>query len=100
MRERLECDEELRLLEDLYHVVPIRSSFGDDNQEAIAAQRAVIAQRMTLEQAIDEYQDEADYTLSAALDAQRWLRDDDEPVSDGWIQLVRIRLDDRECVLA
>lgn len=89
-RTNIEVTEELNLLNDLRHRVPSRTTFGDDNQEAIDAQITVIEEWMTFEEAIDRFEEDGSYILSAALDAVRWLHDDDEPVSESWVDMVVI----------
>lgn len=87
-RTRIEIQEELTALGDLLNEIPTTSSFGDNNQEAINAQIRVISYRMTVDELLSEYEDEVDYTLSAAMDALRWLRDDDEPASESWNEML------------
>lgn len=87
-RERIEIDEELEALRELRDQVPATSVFGDDNQEAIDAQLEVIAHNMTELRVLDAYEDEDNYTLSAALNALRWLREDDDPVSESWREML------------
>lgn len=87
-RTRIEVEEELSALCNLADIVPQYTAFGDDNQEAINAQIKVIRERMSFEDVLYEFEDERSYTLSAAQDALRWLRDDDEPVSAAWMELV------------
>jgi hypothetical protein len=86
-RTRFEIEEELGALNDLRAQVPPKTAFGDDNQDAIDAQIRVIEQRMTFEEAIDEFEEDGDYILSNAQDAVRWLVDDDVPVSESWREL-------------
>ena len=88
IRSTQEVDAEVSRLYQFIDKVPARSAFGDDNQEAIKAQIEVIAKRMTLEQVTTQYKDAGDYILSAAWDAERWLREHDEPTSKGWSELV------------
>lgn len=82
-----EVQQEIASLRDLSGRVASTTAFGDSNDDAIDAQIRVLDEKLTFEQVVDEYEDVA-YTLSSALDAYRWLNEDDEPVSTGWRELV------------
>ena len=86
-RTRIEIEEELEALRNLRGQVPPQTAFGDDNQEAIDAQVRVIEELLDCDETLEAFEDMGDYVLSNALDAVRWLRDDDEPVSEGWCDL-------------
>lgn len=92
-RTRIEIEDELNALKELRNNVPPQTAFGDNNQDAIDAQIKVIENRMTFEEVIDEFEIDGDYILSNAQDAVRWLRDDDEPVSDSWRDLVGVAVE-------
>lgn len=88
-RTRMEIDEELAVLKGLANEIPAQSAQGEDNHDAINAQIRVIEDDMSFEDMIVAYDDD-EFILSAAIDARRWLKDDDEPVSETWLELVTI----------
>lgn len=62
------------------------SAFGDDNHNAIDAQLQVLEDRMTDDDILDHFVDNA---LDEAMNARRWLDGDSEdgPPSAGWKEL-------------
>jgi hypothetical protein len=96
-RSNEEIAKELRTLRSLISRVPSETIFGDDNQEAIEAQIKVIKENMDFEEAVDMFEGQGTHTLSNAVDAVRWLWDDDEPVSQSWSDLAEaVAEDDQE----
>lgn len=83
-RTRHEIQEELHLLNGLHNQVPESSILGD-NHEAIHAQIKVIRDDMNQMEILEEWEEGDPYVLSAALDALGWLRQDGDPVSEGWL---------------
>ena len=86
-RTRIEIEEELNALKEVRSKVPTQTAFGDNNQEAIDAQIRVVTEQMDFEEVIDQFEVDGDYILSNALDAVRWLEDDDLPPSESWDEL-------------
>lgn len=87
-RSKSEIAEELRLLRGLSNKIPTETAFGDDNREAIRTEIHVISSEMTMAQLIERYEDGDTYTLSAALNALEWLRDDGPAPSEDWKSMI------------
>ena len=88
-RTRLEVSEELQALKDLLERVQPEDQDGNSNEDAIRAQINVIETAPTREQIRELYEDDF-YVLEAALDAERWLREDDEAPSAQWEEWMEI----------
>jgi hypothetical protein len=84
IRTNAETWAELERLRSLSDLVPSETKFGDSNRLAIEAAIDTLIKRSTVERVADEYEDDGDYVLSAALDAVEWLRDNGPAPSDGW----------------
>lgn len=84
IRSVIQCSVELNLLKELYRTVPPASTFGDDNRAAIRAQTNVLIKRLKLDEVIEQYGEEPDYILAAALTATEWLYEAGPAASDGW----------------
>lgn len=83
MRMRIEWQQELDNLRELGENVPDSNASGEDNHEAIRAQINVIENMTHQEDIFDMYEGD-EFILNAALDAERWLRHDDEAPSELW----------------
>ena len=97
-RTHQEIDAELQRLHELHPIIPPQTYFGDDNKECVAEQIQVITRRMTFEQVTDKYEDEADYLMSAVLNAYEWLNDGAAPPSDDWYGMLTDLAEDQEPV--
>lgn len=62
---------------------------GDDNRDAIDAQINTIDSVLTREEIHAEYENDS-LLLEAALEAEKWLREDDEAPSEVWAEQIRI----------
>ena len=87
-RSKQEIAEELRMLCALFDRIPPTTVFSQDNLEAMRAEMCVLSEGLTRGQVIDRYEDVDDYTMSAALNALEWLRDDGTAPSEGWIEMI------------
>jgi hypothetical protein len=86
-RTNAEIDAELERLHSLVDRVPVETAFGDSNRAAIRVAINTLIKRSTVEQVADEYEDDGDYVLSAALTAAEWLREGTPAPSDDWMSL-------------
>lgn len=85
-----ELGAELSRLAGLRELVPARSSFGDNNHEAIDAQMRVLRERMGVADVAEKWDgdDDADqYILTAALDAAEWRRGEGDAPSVAWLDM-------------
>ncbi len=87
-RSKQEIVNGLRDLRTLRNKIPRTTAFDDDNRQAIRAEIHVIGAELTMEQVFDKYEDGEQYTLSSALNALGWLRDDAAPTSEGWTEMI------------
>lgn len=83
MRTRFEREAELEALRELTGRVPAAGDDGEDNREAVDAQINVIEAVLTRQQVYELYEHN-EVMLNAALQAESWLRDDDEAPSLLW----------------
>lgn len=83
MRSRLEWQQERDALRELAQELPALNPGGEDNHEAIRAQISVLENMNDLEDIFDMYEGD-EFILNAALDAGRWLRQDDDAPSEIW----------------
>lgn len=96
-RSDIEIQSEIDQLASIKDKVRVRSMFGDDNRQAIAAQIKVLQQRMTRDQIEAEFGDdglEEGYSESihmAAVDAFEWYQglSDEVAPSESWAPLVQ-----------
>jgi hypothetical protein len=84
IRTNAEIDAELERLRSLFDRVPVETAFGDSNRAAIRGAINAVIKRSTVEQVADEYEDDGDYVLSAALSAVEWLHGSGPAPSDDW----------------
>jgi hypothetical protein len=84
IRTNAEIWAELERLRSLINRGPVATAFGDSNRAAIRAAINTLIKRSTVEQVADEYEDDGDYVLSAALSAVEWLHGSGPAPSDDW----------------
>lgn len=84
MRERIERQEELETLQSLLETLLDSERDNRFTEEAIQAQIEVISEKMGLEEIMEEFEEDGEIILNAALDAMRWLREDAEAPSEQW----------------
>ncbi len=82
-----DIETEVENLDGLFGRVPDKTALGNSNRAAIRAARNVLILRLTLEQAVAEYEDGDPYVLSAALDAMAWLCGNGPAPSIDWAAL-------------
>lgn len=92
---------EVAALTELQPRVRARSFFGDDHREAIGAQIAVLAARMSMNEVHDHYGEDAfedsaefdQYVLDEAIAAHDWMVGDladMQPPSENWAPLATL----------
>lgn len=89
LRTRIEREDELQALRELEGRVPEAGDDGEDNRERIGAQINVIDSVLTREQIREMYEHD-EGVLTAALDAESWLRQDDDPPSTKWAEEMEV----------
>ena len=94
-RSKREIAEEVLALDSLREGVPPQTVLGDDNQAAIDAQLKVLTECMNEEEVIEAFEEQAEYVLSNALDAVRWLEGEESACSGDWTELTELRETER-----
>lgn len=94
MKSKQLIDAEIDALTESKQWVPPVNAFGDNNFDAIEAQKLVLMQRMGVSEIVDTFADEfmddsSKYILDHAFAAWAWLSREGESPSEDWSVLRR-----------